>query len=228
MRKRRQRIEQQLDALAHGERLPAGKVEDPDDLDALRVAIELRSTRLAADLPSDEFVAALQHRLAEERQPASPSQAGISRRTLLATAGAAAAAAAVGVVVDRTLLSGHEAARTNVAAHLAPNDGQWVAVDVTSAVSHETAQRFDTPSVVGFVSGQGDNLVAVSGTCTHLGCLLQPNPQAGRLDCPCHRTSFGYDGRVLFSQLDVPPPALPRIDVRQRNGTVEVLVPRQT
>jgi cytochrome b6-f complex iron-sulfur subunit len=227
MRHRRRRVEEVVQAIADGERLPAARLDDPDDLEAVRVAIGLRAARVAADLPSDEFVAALHHRLVEERQPATPARS-LSRRALFAGAGAAAAAAAAGVVADRTLLSGQDTGQSNVAAELAPNDGQWVAVDAAAKLNQATAQRFATPSVVGFVSGQGDSLVAVSGTCTHLGCLLQPNPEAGRLDCPCHRTSFGYDGRVLFSQLDVPPAPLPRIGVRQRDGTVEVLVPRQT
>jgi cytochrome b6-f complex iron-sulfur subunit len=223
MRRPRRNPDRQVDAIAEGERLPAGRFEDPDDIEALRVAIALRAGRVAADLPSDEFVADLHHKLADEQHPP-VAQRGISRRTLIAGAGAAAAAA---VAVDRTLLPGHNAGPKNVAAELAPSDGEWVAVPAITNLSQGAVQRFETPSVVGFVSSHDANLVAVSGACTHQGCLLQPNPHAGRLDCPCHRTSFGYDGRVLYSQLDVPPPPLPRIGVRQRDGTVEVLVPRQ-
>jgi cytochrome b6-f complex iron-sulfur subunit len=228
MRRDTRRVEQGFQAIADGQRLPSGRLEDPDDIEALRVAIELRAARVAADLPSDEFVAGLHCRLVKEREP-EPSSANVSRRALFAGVGAAAAAAAAAVIADRALLPGHAAGQsTNVATELAPNDGTWVAVGLEGRASPGAAHRFDTPSVVGFVSGEGDNLMAVSGTCTHLGCLLQPNAQAGRLDCPCHRTSFGYDGRVLFSQLSVPLAPLPRIGVRRRDGTVEVLVPRET
>ena len=37
---------------------------------------------------------------------------------------------------------------------------------------------------------------ALSGVCTHLGCVLKPNIDSGSLDCPCHRTAFGLDGSV--------------------------------
>jgi Rieske Fe-S protein len=56
--------------------------------------------------------------------------------------------------------------------------------------------------------------------------LLQENAQAGRLDCPCHRTSFGLDGKVLFSQLHNQPAALPQIQARRQDGNIEVWVPR--
>jgi Rieske Fe-S protein len=56
---------------------------------------------------------------------------------------------------------------------------------------------------------------------------LQLNQPAGRLDCPCHRTAFGVDGRVMFSQLETPPPTLPRIQVRGRNGQVEAFLPQE-
>jgi cytochrome b6-f complex iron-sulfur subunit len=228
MRRDKRLVEQGLQAIADGRRLPSCRLDDPDDIGALRVAIGLRAGRVAADLPSDEFVAALHGQLVDEGEP-EPSSGNVSRRALFAGVGAAAAAAAAAVIADRTLLPGHDVGQSNnVATELAPDDGKWVGVAFEGGASPGAAHRFDTPSVVGFVSGESDNLMAVSGTCTHLGCLLQPNAEAGRLDCPCHRTSFGYDGRVLFSQLNVPLAPLPRIRVRRRDGTVEVLIPRET
>jgi cytochrome b6-f complex iron-sulfur subunit len=228
MRRDKRPVAHGLQAIADGRRLPCCRIDDPDDIGALRVAIGLRADRVAADLPSDEFVAALHSQLVNEREP-EPSPGNVSRRALFAGVGAAAAAVAAAVIADRTLLPGHDIGQSNnVATELAPDDGQWVAVALEGRASPGNPRRFDTPSVVGFVSGESDNLMAVSGTCTHLGCLLQPNAEAGRLDCPCHRTSFGYDGGVLFSQLNVPLAPLPRIRVRRRDGTVEVLIPRQT
>src|SRR4029077_19763640 len=90
-----------------------------------------------------------------------------------------------------------------------------------------STQRFATAKLVGFVSEQNGAPVAVSGACTHLGCLLQANDQAGRLDCPCHRTAFSPDGRVVFSELASEPAPLPRIKTRRRGENVEVFVPRE-
>jgi Rieske Fe-S protein len=87
------------------------------------------------------------------------------------------------------------------------------------------AKPFSTGAVVGFVSDQSGVPVAVSGACTHLGCLLRMNAPAGRLDCPCHRTAFSYDGKVISFELPAKPPPLPRIQARRNNGSIEVLVP---
>lgn len=223
MKRRKRDVDRQLQSIIDGDALPAGQVEDPDDVEALRAAIALRAGRPAADLPGDDFLTALHERLREEQQPPT-TRRGVSRRALIAAGGVAAAAAA-GVAVDRNLLSQSAGkSPSSVAADLAPNEGAWVPVSSVSDVE-AAPQRFTTASVVGFVTEQQGSLLAVSGACTHLGCLLKANSPAGRLDCPCHRTSFGFDGRVLFSQLDTAPAPLPRIQARKRAGTVEVFVP---
>nr|HML46956.1 Rieske 2Fe-2S domain-containing protein [Clostridia bacterium] len=33
--------------------------------------------------------------------------------------------------------------------------------------------------------------------CTHMGCVLQWNPQEHSWDCPCHGSRFDREGRVL-------------------------------
>jgi cytochrome b6-f complex iron-sulfur subunit len=229
MSPRKRRVDRLLDAVADGEALPSGRIEDPEDAEALRAAIELRAAQPAADLPSEAFVALLRRQLDDERSDAGPRR-GFSRRSLLASAGAVAAgavaAAAGGVVVDRTLLEPAHHTGPQTAAALDPTDGQWTAVATQADLTPGTAHRFATPGVVGFVSATETGVVAVSAACTHLGCILQQNTPSGRLDCPCHRTAFGYDGQLLFSQLETPPVALTRIQVRQRDGSVEVFVPK--
>jgi cytochrome b6-f complex iron-sulfur subunit len=118
---------------------------------------------------------------------------------------AGAAAAATGVAIDRTVLEPSSGRSSQTAAELDPADGQWTPVATQAELAPGTARRFDTPGVVGFVSGAQTGVVAVSAACTHLGCILEQNAQSGRLDCPCHRTAFGYDGKLLFSQLETTP-----------------------
>jgi Rieske Fe-S protein len=228
MSPRKRRPDRLFDAIADGEALPSARLDDPDDAAALRAAIELRAGQPAADLPSEAFVTGLRRQLAEEQSGATASRR-FSRRSLLATAGAAAAGAVAagvaGVAVDRAVFEpGSGPSKT--AAALDPIDGQWMAVTTEAELATGTAQRFDVPGVVGFVSATANGVSAVSAACTHLGCILQQNAQAGRLDCPCHRTAFGYDGRLLFSQLETAPAPLTRLQVRQRNGGVEVFVPK--
>lgn len=38
---------------------------------------------------------------------------------------------------------------------------------------------------------------AVSRKCTHLGCKVNFHEVGGYMECPCHQSKFGTDGRVL-------------------------------
>lgn len=227
MRRRRRRdAERAIDAVAAGEAIPEGTLDDPDDVAALRAAIELRASRLGADLPTSETVDDITRRVAGDDVQRAPSR--FSRRTLLVAGGAVAAAGAAGVVVDRTLIGPTESTPSrNVAEELRPIEGDWVPVATADQLAAGTPHRFATPGVVGFVSQQNGTPLAVSGACTHQGCLLQANSDAGRLDCPCHRTAFAPDGKVVFSQLPNAPPPLPKIRSRLRDGNVEVFLPRE-
>ena len=47
-------------------------------------------------------------------------------------------------------------------------------------------------------------LHAVSGTCTHLGCLVQFDDVEREWACPCHGSRFGIDGTVLHGPANTP------------------------
>jgi Rieske Fe-S protein len=211
------------DAVADNEAIPAGPVDD-DEAAALRAAIELRAAQPAADLPSGEYVDGLRRRLGEMQQDEPPSTVGRRRFLTAAGAGAGAVAAGVaGVVADRVLLNPGPP-EPEASGPLEPADGAWVRIAGAADVTGRTV-RFTTGSMAGFVSDHDGELVAVSGACTHQGCLLRLNDEAARLDCPCHRTAFDAQGRVLFHQLASAPRPLPRLQVRRNGDGVEVLLP---
>jgi cytochrome b6-f complex iron-sulfur subunit len=59
---------------------------------------------------------------------------------------------------------------------------------------------------------------AISRVCTHLGCLVNSEPEG--FNCPCHGSRFGFDGEVLKGPA---PTTLPWLAVRRVGpGTYEI------
>jgi cytochrome b6-f complex iron-sulfur subunit len=227
MTRRGRDLDRMVEAILAGRPLPSGRL-DADDTEALRAAIELRAARPGADQPDEEYVTDLRRRLNAEAAEAAeaPARARVPRRALLAGAVGAVAAGVIGAVAE-SALTPESTPKATASGEIVPDDGQWVAVASAASLSGGQPQRFATATTVGFVSDHHGTLAAVSGACTHQGCLLRLNSDAGRLDCPCHRTAFGFDGKLLFNQLASPPAPLPQIQVRRRDGQVEAFLPRQ-
>jgi nitrite reductase/ring-hydroxylating ferredoxin subunit len=227
----RRRVSEFVDALLANRR-PAPFAADADDAQAMRAAIELRAGQPGASLPRPEFVAELHRQLSADlvdpaAEPAATAPTHVSRRGLLAGAAAAAAAAVAGAFIDHELV-GSPGPTPAAGRDLVPDQATWRPVAASSDVANGQVVRFMTKQAVGFVSTTGDQLRAVSGACTHQGCLLALNQVAGKLDCPCHRASFALSGDVLNHELPIALAPLPRLQVRDRNGHVEVLLPPET
>jgi len=207
-------------------RRPKAFTPDADDVDAMRAAIDLNNAQPGAALPSAEFVSDLHRRLADQLDetdaPVGLAAARLSRRRVIGGLGAAAAAAVAGAVVDRELLSSGSAPSVPRAQELVPDEGAWQPVLAAADLGDGRVARFSTPSTVGFVVNDNGKLSAISGVCTHQGCLLRHNEAAGRLDCPCHRASFSLQGDVLQQQFRQPLPPLPHLQVRESNGQIEI------
>lgn len=206
----------------------------PDEFEAAQMAaaIELRAARTGSDAPSEEFVADLHRRLAEETADPHPPARPMfgTRRQVVVGTGVAAASAAAGIVVGRNLLgttSSVPQPDTTAQGTLEPNGGTWRPVGSTTDLPAGGALAFDLGSVSGFVHRRGGGVHAVSGVCTHQGCRLWLDAPDGRLRCPCHSTSFSLTGQTLTHQLPVAPPPLPLIEVRENNGVIEVLAPTE-
>lgn len=52
-----------------------------------------------------------------------------------------------------------------------------------------------TPLIV--INRKGKGFIALSRVCTHLGCLVGYNRDAGELVCPCHAGIFSLEGNVI-------------------------------
>lgn len=231
----RRRFSKFVDALLR-DRRPKRYRPGSEDVGAVRSAIQLRAMTAESPAPSPEFVATLHDELARQMErdqmgqtrPAQPST--VSRRRWLVQAGVAAGAAGLGIAIDRTAFApnGSSTANQNGQRLLSPDSGKWQTVANRASLVEGKVERFSAAGGVGFVSDQGGSLRAVSGVCTHQGCLLRVDGTGGRLDCPCHRTAFSLSGDVLFAELPVAPPPLPRWWVRDEAGQVQVYLPRPT
>jgi nitrite reductase/ring-hydroxylating ferredoxin subunit len=205
----------------------------PDDFEAeqMKTAIELRAARLGSDAPREEFVTDLHRRLAaemsDEQAPAGHPRWAPRRRQVVIGGSVAAASAAAGLVVGRNLLAPTETQQATppTQGELKPNAGTWQAVGASADLPEGGALAFDLGSVNGFVHRSDAELEAVSGVCTHQGCKLWLDAPDSKLRCPCHSTSFSLEGATLAHQLPIAPPPLPKFQVRETNGVIEVFAP---
>jgi Rieske Fe-S protein len=72
-----------------------------------------------------------------------------------------------------------------------------------------------------------EGIYAVSTICTHLGCVVKPNPEG--FECPCHGSRFASNGEVTKGPA---PRALPWLKVSVSGGTATIdegaIVPQGT
>ena len=200
-----------------------------DDAAMVRAAITLRAARPGSGEPTDEFVTALHKKLAAELDPLPARRAAAGRRTFLrvaAMSGGAAAAVAAGAGIDHVVTS-RTAPQSAPAGQgtLTPSRGTWLTVAYSADLPDGAVRPFTANAVTGFIERTDGQLRAVSGICTHQGCRLAFAARSDRLVCPCHGATFALDGTVLAHKLPVPLEALPRIEVREVSGAVQVFAP---
>ncbi|HEX3589052.1 MAG TPA: Rieske (2Fe-2S) protein [Pseudonocardiaceae bacterium] len=195
-------------------------------LDAeLRTEILLRSARVGADSVREDFVSSLHRRLATELGDV-PAPVPLGRRTVIVRLGAtAAASAALGAGLDHVLTPHETPGVPEPERQLTPDDGVWTTVAQSADLPEGSALRFDVSTVIGFVSRRDNVVSAVSGICTHLGCQLDLDAPARTLNCPCHGASFAVTGAVVQHRLRVPLGPLPKIEVREVDGAIQVFAP---
>jgi menaquinol-cytochrome c reductase iron-sulfur subunit len=69
------------------------------------------------------------------------------------------------------------------------------------------------------LTDDGQNFVAMSNICTHLGCRVRWIPDQEQFFCPCHNGVFGKNGEVIAGP---PPRPLDRYETKIEDGVLFV------
>jgi Rieske Fe-S protein len=218
------RVSRFVDDLLHGRR-PRRFDASKEEIEAMTAAAGLVSARVGADLPDKAALDRIHTKLSRALDESAVDRR-VSRRAWMRTVGTAAAAVVVGVALDE-VVTGQNLLRSpggGSASTLTPDIGTWRPVAAVTSIPAGHAMVVSTASVDAVVINDGGSISAVSGICTHLGCKLQPDDAAKKLNCPCHQTAFSWSGKVLYYRLKAAPPNLPSIPSRVNNGQVELFV----
>ncbi len=99
-------------------------------------------------------------------------------------------------------------------------------VKTESIITAGTVEQFTPGTVTAVPLGQfylvclGDgSFLAMSRTCTHLGCSVPWDEEKNQFVCPCHGSTFSLNGEVLTAPAPRPLDVYP---VRIENGIVKV------
>ena len=224
------RLEEHIQQLTAERRPRRPRRLRPDEAGAYQMAALFHSAAPGAAEPDPAFAARLRARLEDELPRATSSHRlrvpNVSRRGLLAGGLGAAATMAAGVVAGVALdreSTPHTAAGWTMP--LVPA-GTWVAVVAADAVPLGGVHRFVTDQLVGYVRHTPSGFEALSGACTHMGCLVAWNHTDRTFDCPCHEGRFAEDGTSAPAS-KVAYRRLPIIRTQVADGQVWVYAPTQ-
>jgi cytochrome b6-f complex iron-sulfur subunit len=242
------RLHEHIERLREDKRPAVPGALSAEDARAYQMAALLRSAAPGAATPDPAFVASLQARIRQElaaaqapiaqdaaasesKQVAAPavrplaSRRGVSRRSLLgAGLGAAAAGLAAGVGIGHFTAPAPQVAQEHPVPIVPDGAGIWVAVATVQQMPVGAVKRFTTDAIVGYLRHTSSGFSALSGVCTHMGCLLQWNGTARTYDCPCHGGRFAENGSSAPSSPVWYSP-LAQIATRVQGKNVEIYVP---
>lgn len=116
---------------------------------------------------------------------------------------------------------------------LYPSQGRqfaWVFVAEESRLKQGDVLHFRIPTgqtvAITRRSGQGgDEFLALSSTCPHLGCQVHWEAQHNRFFCPCHNGTFDPSGTATAGPPAEAKQSLPRYAIRVDNGLLFIEVP---
>ncbi len=163
-----------------------------------------------------------------------------SRRSLLTGGAVAAASLVIGAGTTHILEQSAASHDKDNTAITQPSSTQlaistslpttWHLVTTLAALG-QGAVRFTADTLVGYVlretdATQGEQIIALSAACTHMGCLVRWQDADRRFHCPCHTAVFAEDGTHIRLNYRLSLSPLPRLNTKVENGNVYVQVPK--
>jgi len=113
-----------------------------------------------------------------------------------------------------------------VGGYFAPRKPRYSRDDPGATFTAGAVEDFEPGSVTAFVRGkfylariENGGFLALSRTCTHLGCTVPWDSDQQRFVCPCHASAFDLRGDVVEPPA---PRAMDLFEVRIENGIVRV------
>lgn len=95
-----------------------------------------------------------------------------------------------------------------------PNPASKTKFDIGSPDDYPPGSRTVLPDVPALLLHTASGFSALSLTCTHLGCTLEPDAEG--FACPCHNSRFDAEGKVTHGPAAKPLPAL-RVELTAEN-----------
>ena len=84
-----------------------------------------------------------------------------------------------------------------------PDPGPPTEFDLGSVYDYPFGSRTMLPQIPAVLYNNKGTFTAYSLTCTHLGCTIEEDGEAGFL-CPCHGSRYTWDGLVLQGPAEKP------------------------
>ena len=156
------------------------------------------------------------------------SEASSSRRSFLNTlvvAGSAVIGLALGIpgvayVVDPLLRGGGKKGRwIRVATLESVGEDHPVAVPVVGEQVDGWTRQTNVRLGMVWLRKKGDQVVALTAECPHLGCKVGYDSEKKRYGCPCHDSAFSLDGHATGGPA---PRGMDPLEVRVQGNQVEV------
>lgn len=142
----------------------------------------------------------------------------LSRRDTLRVTAGSGVLALCGAACSNSQATGQPAPSTSGRTGASPTKAAPTALAAVSDVPPDAPLDVSAPAgAPTFLVRSGGSIRALSGVCTHAGCVVAWHQDQQHFVCPCHSGTYTVQGAVVSGP---PPRPLDRLQIRIKNGHV--------